>query len=151
MSWIHRKAIAVVAIGAGVATILGATLGIAVAKQTTPQDSPVGGVCSNGSPGCNIRIVGNIARQPVAPGVFMQCIPAGEWVGIYIWDGANQKWLHYFNTQPGNPGNYPAYLNNPQTGAISTIPSLAGVVIIMQPGAPNLQRTFLHQAGESCN
>ena len=61
MSWIHRKALAVVVAGAAIATILGATLGIAVAKHT----STVGGVCSGGSPGCNIHYVGAIKSGSV--------------------------------------------------------------------------------------
>jgi hypothetical protein len=144
MSWMHRKAIAVAAVGIGVATILGATLGIAVARDYT-----VGGVCANGSPGCNIHYVG--ALKPVSPATFTQCLPAGDWVGIYIWDAPNQKWLHYFNTNPGNPGNYPSYLNSPATGGISTIPALSGVVLIMRPGAPNRTVTFLDANNETCN
>lgn len=147
MSWIHRKAIAVVAIGAGVATILGATLGIALAKHT----STVGGVCSNGSAGCNIHYVGTIKPTPVSPATFTQCLPAADWIGIYIWDGPNQKWLHYFNTRPGNPGNYPEYLNNTAVGGISTIPGFSGVVLVMRPGAPNQQVTLLDAPGETCN
>jgi hypothetical protein len=147
MSWMHRKAIAVAAVGIGVATILGATLGIAVARHS----NTVGGVCANGSPGCNIHYVGTIKPQPVSPATFTQCLPAGDWVGIYIWDGPNQKWLHYFNTNPGNPGNYPSYLNSPATGGISTIPGFSGVVLIMRPGAPNQTVTFLDANNEACN
>jgi hypothetical protein len=147
MSWMHRKAIAVAAVGIGVATILGATLGIAVARHS----NTVGGVCANGSPGCNIHYVGTIKPQPVSPATFTQCLPAGDWVGIYIWDGPNQKWLHYFNTNPGNPGNYPSYLNSPATGGISTIPGFSGVVLIMRPGAPNQEVFFLDANNETCN
>lgn len=147
MSWIQKKALAVVAIGAGVATILGASLGIALAKHT----STVGGVCANGSPGCNIHYVGTIKPQAVSPATFTQCLPAGDWIGIYIWDGPNQKWLHYFNTRPGNPGNYPEYLNNTAVGGISTIPGFSGVVLVMRPGAPNQQVTLLDAPGETCN
>ena len=63
MSWIHRKALAVIVAGAAVATVLGATLGVAVAKHT----NTVSGVCSNGSPGCNIHYVGAIRSGSVSP------------------------------------------------------------------------------------
>ena len=66
MSWIHRKALAVVVAGAAVATLLGATLGVAVAKHT----SQVGGVCNGGSPGCNIHYVGAIRNNSVGPDSF---------------------------------------------------------------------------------
>lgn len=147
MSWFHKKTLAVLGIGAGLAIILGATLGVAVAKHS----STVGGVCANGSPGCNIHYVGTIRANPVSPAAFTQCLPAGDWVGIYIWDGPNQKWLHYFNTNPGNPGNYPSYLNDPSVGGISSIPGFSGVVLIMRPGAPNQTVTFLDANSETCN
>ena len=143
MSWIHRKALAVVAAGAGVATILGATLGVAVAKHT----STVGGVCSGGSAGCNIHYVGAIRSGSVSPDQFTKCIPAANWQAIYIWDGPNQQWQHYFNTANG----VPAYVNAVDAGGISTIPGFSGVVLIMTPGTPTQEITLLDANNETCN
>ncbi len=147
MSRMHRKLLAVFATAAGVAVILGATLGIALAKHS----NTVSGTCANGQPGCNIHYVGTIRPQPVSPEKFTECLPAADWLGIYIWDGPNQKWLHFFNTRPGNPGNYPAYLNNTSAGGISSIPGFSGVVLIMRPGAASQSVTFLDANNETCN
>lgn len=141
MSWIHRKALAVVAAGAGVAAILGATLGIAVAKHT----NTVSGVCSGGAPGCNIHYVGAIRAGSVSPDNFTKCLPAADWEAIYIWDGPNQEWEHYFNTTK-----YPAYVNSTAAGGISTIPGFSGVVLIMKPGSPTQEITLLDQNSETC-
>jgi hypothetical protein len=149
MSWMQKKIIAVFAVGVGVAIVLGATVGVGLARQTTP--GPIGGVCQNGSPGCNIHLVGNAFPQPVAPATFMRCIPVGDWIGFYVWDAPNQRWLHYFNTATGNPRNLPEYLNDPAVGGASTIPGHGGIALIMRPGAPNEQRTFLHRAEQTCN
>jgi len=142
MSWIHRKALAVVAAGAGVAAIMGATLGIAVAKHT----NTVGGVCAGGAPGCEIHYVGAIRSGSVSPDNFTKCLPANDWEAIYIWDGPNQQWQHYFNTTKT-----PAYVNATSAGGISTIPGFSGVVLIMRKGAPTQQVTLLDANNESCN
>jgi hypothetical protein len=142
MSWFHRKALAVVAAGAGVAAIMGATLGIAVAKHT----NTVGGVCSGGAPGCNIYYVGAIRANSVSPDNFTKCLPASDWEAIYIWDGPNQQWQHYFNTT-----RTPAYVNSVAAGGISTIPGFSGVVLVMRSGAPSQQVTFLDANNETCN
>ena len=142
MSWIHRKAFAVVAAGAGVATILGATLGIAVAKHT----NTVGGVCAGGSAGCNIHYVGAIRSGSVSPDNFTKCLPANDWEAIYIWDGPNQSWQHFFNTTKT-----PAYVNSTAAGGISTIPGFSGVVLIMRSGAPIQEVTLLDSNSEACN
>ena len=141
MSWIHRKALAVVLAGAGVATILGATLGIAVAKHS----SSVGGVCSNGSSGCAIHYVGAISQGGVTAANFTKCLPGSDWEAIYIWDGPNQEWEHYFNTV-----DVPAYVNDTAAGGISTIPGFSGVVLIMKAGTPIQQVTLLDSNSESC-
>ena len=141
MSWIHRRALAVVAAGAGVATLLGATLGIAVAKHT----STVGGVCAGGGNGCNIHYVGAIGQGGVTPANFTKCLPANDWEAIYIWDGPNQQWEHFFNTTKT-----PAYVNATSAGGIDTIPGFAGVVLIMRLGAPSQQVTLLDGNSESC-
>ena len=141
MSWIHRKAFAVVAAGAGVAAIMGATLGIAVAKHT----NTVGGVCAGGGAGCNIHYVGAISAGGVSPANFTKCLPANDWEAIYIWDGPNQEWEHFFNVTKT-----PAYVNAPAAGGITTIPGFSGVVLIMRSGAPSQQVTFLDSNSESC-
>ncbi|MEO8540016.1 MAG: hypothetical protein ABI577_09790 [bacterium] len=142
MSWIHRKALAVVAVGAGVATLLGATLGVAVAKHT----NTVGGVCSGGGAGCNIHYVGAIRNGSVSPDSFTKCIPAADWEAIYIWDGPNQQWQHFFNITKT-----PAYVNDTSAGGISTIPGFSGVVLIMKLGSPSQQITLLDGNSESCS
>lgn len=138
------------ALGIGVALLLGATLGSAGAHQTTDPDLPIGGLCGDGSAGCNMHFVGNQARHAVAPDVFMQCLPAGDWIILYVWDEPTQNWLRYANTAPGNPGNLPAYLNDPATGAATEIPGLRGIALLMRAGAPNEQRSFLHSPEERC-
>ncbi len=142
MSWIQRKALAVVFAGAGVAAILGASLGVAVAKHT----NTVGGVCAGGSPGCNIHYVGAIKSGSVSPDSFTKCLPAGDWEAIYIWDGPNQEWQHYFNTTKT-----PAYVNAPSAGGIATIPGFAGVVLIMKLGSPSQQITLLDANSDTCS
>ena len=142
MSWIHRKTLAVVAAGGAIATILGATLGVAVAKHT----SQVGGVCSNGTQGCNIHYVGAIRAGSVDPQNFVKCLPTGDWDAIYIWDGPNQEWEHYFNTARGVPG----FVNQPSAGGIQQIPGFSGVVLIMRLGAPSQQVTLLDANNETC-
>jgi len=144
MSWIHRKAMGVVAAGGAVAVIMGATLGIAVAKHSTS----VGGVCSNGQPGCNIYYVGAIKAGGVSPDSFTSCLPDADWQAIYIWDGPNQQWQHFFNTN-GSPA-VPAYVNQTSAGGISAIPGFAGVVLIMRSGAPIQQVTLLDASNETC-
>ncbi|HMO54610.1 MAG TPA: hypothetical protein PJ994_08910, partial [Tepidiformaceae bacterium] len=96
-------------------------------------------------PGCNIHYVGAIRAGGVSPSKFTECIPANDWESIYIWDGAAQNWLHYFNTTK-----YPGYLNNVNAGGISTIPGFSGVVLIMRSGAPNQTITLLDQNSETC-
>lgn len=142
MSWIHRKALAVVVAGAAVATLLGATLGVAVAKHT----SQVGGVCNGGSPGCNIHYVGAIRNNSVGPDSFTKCLPSGDWEAIYIWDGPNQQWQHFFNTT-----RRPAYVNDPAAGGISTIPGFSGVVLIMRLGSSSQSVTLLDSNSETCS
>jgi hypothetical protein len=139
MSRIHRKALAVVAAGAAIATLLGATLGVAVARHA----STVSGVCANGSSGCNIHYVGALGN--VQPANFVKCLPTGDWEAIYIWDGPNQEWEHFFNTV-----DTPAFVNQPAAGGIEQIPAFAGVVLIMKLGTPSQQVTLLDGNSESC-
>ena len=143
MSWFHRRVIAVAAMSLGLAAILGATLGIAVAKHS----STVGGVCSNGSQGCNIHYVGVTKSAPVSPSKFTECLPSGSWTAIYTWDGPNQQWLHYFNTTGTG---VPAYVNNTNAGGIASIPGFSGVVLIMKLGTPIQSVTLLDASNETC-
>jgi hypothetical protein len=142
MSWFHRKAIAVIVAGAGFTAIMGASLGVAVAKHT----SNVGGVCPNGSPGCNIQYVGVTRAGGVTPDNFTKCLPANDWEAIYIWDGPTQEWQHFFNVTKT-----PAYVNAPSAGGITAIPGFSGVVLIMRLGAPSQQVTVLDQNSETCS
>ena len=143
MSWFHRRAIAGAARCLGFAAIFGATRGVAVAKHS----STVGGVCSNGSAGCNIHYVGVIKSGAVSPAKFTECLPSGSWSAIYTWDGPNQQWLHHFNTTgTGVPG----YVNDTAAGGISTIPGFSGVVLIMKLGTPSQSVTLLDANNESC-
>ena len=142
MSWLHRNAVAVVAASAGVATILGASLGVAVAKHA----STVGGVCSGGGNGCNIHYVGAIKSGSVSPDNFTKCLPAGDWEAIYIWDGPNQEWEHFFNETKT-----PAFVNSVAAGGINNIPGFSGVVLIMRTGTRIQQVTLLDSNSESCN
>lgn len=141
MSWIQRKALAVVVAGAAVSTILGASLGIAVAKHA----STVGGVCSAGGNGCNIYYVGAIKNGSVSPDTFTKCLPSNDWEAIYIWDGPNQSWEHFFNETKT-----PAFVNATAAGGIGNIPGFSGVVLIMRPGAPIQQVTLLDSNSETC-
>lgn len=148
MSWIHSKTLAVVAAGGAIATVLGATLGVAVAKHP----SQVGGVCSNGTQGCNIHYVGAIRAGSVDPANFVKCLPTSDWLAIYIWDGPNQEWEHYFNTGTiPNQAPVPAFVNAASAGGIQQIPGFSGVVLIMRPGAPSQQVTLLDANSETCS
>lgn len=142
MSWIHRKALAVIIAGAAIATILGATLGVAVAKH----QNTVSGICPNGSAGCNIHYVGAIRAGAVGPDSFTRCLPAGDWDAIYIWDGPTQSWEHYFNIRVA-----PAYVNQPSAGGIDSIPGFSGVVLLMRPGSPSQTITLLDANSETCS
>jgi hypothetical protein len=98
---------------------LGSSLGLVAA-----------GVRSNLGVGFNL--VGGPLNGDVSPGQFVACLPAASWEAIYIWDASTQTWKHYFN-QSG----VPAYVNDPAVGGISTIPRLAGVVLMMEQAVSN--------------
>lgn len=139
MSWITRKSFGLVlASSLALAAVMGGSLGIALAKHT----STVTGVCPNGSSGCNVNFVG--ALGDVTPAKFTQCLPAGSWEAIYIWDGPNQEWQHFFNPS------VPAYVNQSQAGGITSIPRFAGVVLIMKLGQPAQSVTLLDANSETC-
>jgi hypothetical protein len=143
MSWMKRTSLGLVVGSFALAAILGASLGVAVAKHSTT----VTGVCPNGSPGCNTNnFVGTIRSGSVSPSSFTSCIPAGTWEAIYIWDGPTQEWRHFFNTTK-----FPAYINASQAGGIDQIPGFAGVVLIMTAGTPATSITLLDSNSETCN
>ena len=127
MSWFQRKVFVVAATTAGLVAILGATLGVAVAKHS----STVGGVCAAGGDGCNIHYVGVTKAGSVSPSKFTECLPSGSWSAIYTWDGPNQRWLHYFNASVSG---VPGYINDTSAGGISAIQGFSGVVLVMKPG-----------------
>ena len=140
MSWITRKSFGLVlASTLALAAILGGSLGIAVAKHS----STVTGVCAGGAPGCNVNFVG--ALGDVSPAQFTKCLVAGTWEAIYIWDGPNQEWRHYFNAS------VPAYVNQAAAGGITNIPRFAGVVLIMKLGQPAQSVTLLDANSDSCS
>ena len=142
MSWITRKSFGLVlASSLALATILGGSLGVAFAKHT----STVTGVCANGTSGCNVNFVGAIGSGDVSPAQFTKCLPAGTWEAIYIWDGPNQEWQHFFN--PAVPG----YVNGAAAGGITSIPRFAGVVLIMKLGQPAQSVTLLDSNSDSCS
>lgn len=142
MSWITRKSFGLVlASSLALAAVMGGSLGIALAKHT----STVTGVCANGSNGCNVNFVGAIGSGDVTPGQFTKCLADGAWEAIYIWDGPNQQWQHYFNTK-----SVPTYVNQPSAGGITSIPRFAGVVLIMKLGQPAQSVTLLDGNSETC-
>ncbi|MEO6397160.1 MAG: hypothetical protein ABIP13_01715 [Tepidiformaceae bacterium] len=142
MSWITRKSFGLVlASSLALAAVTGGSLGIAFAKHS----STVTGVCSGGAPGCNVNFVGAIGAGDVTPLQFTKCLPAGSWEAIYIWDGPNQEWQHFFNPS------VPAYVNQPAAGGITSIPRFAGVVLIMKLGQPAQSVTLLDGNSESCS
>lgn len=143
MSWFQRKAFVVVTTTAGLVAILGATLGVAVAKHS----STVGGVCSGGGDGCNIHYVGVVKAGSVTPAKFTECLPSGSWTAIYTWDGPNQRWLHYFNTTAAG---VPSYINDASAGGIATIQGFSGVVLVMKLGTAIQSVTLLDSNSDSC-
>ena len=140
MSWMNRTMLGLVAGTIGLAALLGASLGVAVAKHS----NTVGGVCTNGSAGCNIHYVGAIKASGVSPAKFTECLPAGTWEAIYTWDGPAQEWRHFFNPS------VPDFVNSANAGGITNIPGFAGVVLIMKSGTPNQSVTFLDANNETC-
>lgn len=132
MSWIKHKTFALLAACVGMAAVLGGSLGFAAAAHTT-----------NLSTGFNL--VGGPLSQDTAPDQFVACLPAGSWNSIYIWDGQNQEWQHYFNTSTG----VPSYVNALSVGGISTIRKFAGVVLLMNTSVSNAK--LKDAPGDSCS
>ncbi len=129
MTWVKRKTLAIVVGSALVVGLLGASLGIAAAGQPL---------------GAGFNIVGG-PRDDMQAGTFVSCLPATSWNAIYVWQADQQQWLHFFNTAKG----YPAYINQASTGGITTIPKLAGVVIMMADAQSNA--TLKSQNSTACS
>lgn len=131
MSWIRHKTFAVTAACLGVAAILGGSLGLAAAAHSANLTS-------------GFNLVGGPLSNDIGPAEFVGCLPAGSWNAIYIWDGQNQEWNHYFNTSSG----IPAYVNSQQVGGISSIRRFAGVVLLMSTAVSNAK--LKDGPGDSC-
>jgi hypothetical protein len=114
-----NRVIVTVVLTLSVAALLGGSLGIAAAGNR--KDPLVTGVNPT---------VGGPLFGDVTPAKFMSCLPGTSWTGLYIWvgQGQDQRWLHYFNTAiPGVPG----YVNDPSVNGIVKINRLQGVAIVM--------------------
>ncbi|MGE5597211.1 MAG: hypothetical protein ACM3S1_14400 [Hyphomicrobiales bacterium] len=123
MRWIRSKTFAVLVASLGVAAALGGSLGI-VAAGVRSQPLVEG-----------FNLAGGPLVKDTPPDAYLSCLPSGSWNSLYIWDGANQRWLHFFN-----PSNVPEYVNDPAVGGIQTIKRFTGVVLLMdqEVQAPNL-------------
>jgi hypothetical protein len=118
MSFLRSRATIVIGLTLLVVSMLGGSLGIAMANQ---RNSPL-------VPGFNL--IGGPLFADMNPDDFMSCLPDGSWQAIYIWNAQSQTWQHYFNSG----GSLPSYVNHADAGGIEKIPQLAGVVIIMNTG-----------------
>jgi hypothetical protein len=118
MTSTRRRALSIVAAGLGLAALLGGSLGVATAGvRSTPL-------------AVGFNLVGGPLGGDVPPAAFVECLPAGSWSAVYIWDGTTQTWKHFFT-------GVPAYVNNPAGGGISIIPRFSGVVLIMKAAVSN--------------
>lgn len=97
------------------AAVMGGSLGIVAAGSRQPL-------------GVGFNLVGGPLQDSVTPDKFVGCLPTTAWDAVYVWDGANQTWKHYFNKANGTP----EYVNSTSAGGISSIPRLSGVVLIMK-------------------
>ena len=124
---------ALVAATLGVAAILGGSLGIVAAGTRQPL-------------GAGFNLAGGPLNSDVTPDQYVACLPVGSWNAVYIWDGVNQTWQHYFTTTGANA--VPAYVNSSGSGGIVVIPKFSGVVILMQSAvaSPRLKDS----SSESC-
>jgi hypothetical protein len=118
MTRYRARTLSLLAAALGVAAILGGSLGMVSA-----------GVRANLTAGVNPAVGGPLGGN-VPPAAFVGCLPAGSWSAIYLWDGPNQRWRHYFN-------NVPAYVNSAEAGGLTTIPRLSGLVLIMNQAVNN--------------
>ncbi len=125
MGWIRRRSFALVVATLGVAAVLGGSLGIVAAGTKQPLKA-------------GFNLAGGPLNGDVPPDAFVGCLPAGSWNALYIWNGGNQSWQHFFN-----PSSVPGYVNGVNAGGIDKVPRYAGVVIIMQSdvASPQLRDT----------
>jgi hypothetical protein len=123
MSWYKRKSFAVIASTLAAAAILGGSLGVVAAGSKPPLAA-------------GFNLAGGPLGADVPPADFVGCLPQGSWSAIYVWDGPNQEWEHFF-------ANVPAYVNDPASNGVATIKRFAGVVLIMNQGvsSPRLRDT----------
>jgi hypothetical protein len=131
MNDLRKKAMIVAGATLGFAALLGGSLGFAAAG--TRQNLGVG-----------FNLVGGPLQANVAPDKFLSCLPEQSWTGLYIWDGANQKWLHFFNAAKG----VPAYVNGANVGGITIVPRASGAALIMAQAVSNPQ--LVDSPNEAC-
>jgi hypothetical protein len=93
MRWLKSKSFLMVGASLAFAAMLGGSLGLATALHQTDL-------------GEGFNLVGGPLQTDLAPEEYVACLPAGSWSAVYIWDGANQEWQHFFNTAA--PDNVPA-------------------------------------------
>ncbi len=130
MTSFKRTTIGIVAAGLMVSAVLGSTLGIALARTRT------GETLSSG-----FNLIGGPLGQNVAPDQFVACLPAGSWKAVYIWDGATQQWKHHLV-------GVPLFVNSVGAGGMATIPSGAGVILLMNSSVSNPK--LKDSNGEAC-
>ncbi|MCA9824974.1 MAG: hypothetical protein KC482_11115 [Dehalococcoidia bacterium] len=116
MSFLRSRVTVVVVMTLLVVSMLGASLGVAMANQRNTTLVP------------GFNLIGGPLFADIAPDDFMACAPDGSWEVIYIWNAENQTWRHYFN----DSGSLPDYINDVEAGGIKKIPQLSGVVVIMK-------------------
>lgn len=105
----------------GIAAILGGSLGVATA-----------GTKQSLSAGLNPAVGGPLSAS-VSPDKWVSCLPSSSWRALYLWDGSEQAWSHFFNTTKGIPD----YVNDADVGGISSIPRLAGLAMFMDAAVNN--------------
>jgi hypothetical protein len=119
----------------GVAALLGGSLGLATAGTRGPL-----------YPGANF-VAGPFSGD-VSPDKFVECLTPTHWKAIYIWEGDQQSWRHYFNTA-GN--GVPSFVNQPDVGGMEVVPQFSGLVLLMHPDTPpGYEGFFPEHADEDC-
>lgn len=131
MRKMKRKAIALTAAAIAVAGLLGASLGMAFAGSTSLSQG--------------FNLVGGPLYADTSPAAWVSCLPSGSWKAVYLWDATHQRWMHFFNVS----GGVPAYVNDPSTGAITSIPKLSGVALIMNQAVSNA--TLADSPAQACH
>ena len=121
MSFLRSRVAIVVAMTLLVVSMLGASLGVAMANQRNTTLVP------------GFNLIGGPLFGSIPPDDFMGCFPDGSWEAIYIWNAETQSWKHYFAETTSLPG----YVNHADAGGIDKIPQLSGVVVIMKTQVSN--------------